>query len=229
MPIKYYSTIYNSRVCRTWHLSNIKRFLYFSNLYLIIRFARERERKKKKITKFTFFDAFAKLRKASWLSVYVSPSVRPSVRPSARYNLAPTGRILITFNIFAFFFRKSVEKIQVSLKSDNNNRHFTWRRSHVCDNISLNYSQNEKYFKINLVEKIRIHILRLLTFSENRAVHEKMSKNLVEPEQTINGNTILRIRVSCWISKVNANAPQCCVIRTLPVLLINWLAARLLQ
>jgi len=34
-------------------------------------------------------------------------------------------------------FRESVEKIQVSLKSDKNNRHFTWRPIHICYQISL--------------------------------------------------------------------------------------------
>ena len=44
-------------------------------------------------------------------------------------------------------FRKSVKKIQVSLKADNNNGYFTWKRSHIYDNISLNFSYNENYFK----------------------------------------------------------------------------------
>jgi hypothetical protein len=38
------------------------------------------------------------------------------------------------------FFRKTVEKIQVYLKSDKNNGHFLWRRFHIYDNISLNSS-----------------------------------------------------------------------------------------
>jgi len=33
-------------------------------------------------------------------------------------------------------FRKSVEKIQVSLKSDKNNRYFTWRPICIFDHIS---------------------------------------------------------------------------------------------
>ena len=32
-------------------------------------------------------------------------------------------------------FRESVEKIQVSLKSDKNNGHFTWRDFHIYDDI----------------------------------------------------------------------------------------------
>jgi hypothetical protein len=32
-----------------------------------------------------------------------------------------------------FFFRKSVEEIQVSFKSDENNGHFTWRQMKIFD------------------------------------------------------------------------------------------------
>jgi len=34
-------------------------------------------------------------------------------------------------------FRKSVEKMEVSLKSDKNNRYFTWRAIYIFDHISL--------------------------------------------------------------------------------------------
>ena len=45
-----------------------------------------------------------------------------SIRPSAWNNSAPTGRIFMKFHSI---FEKSFEKVQVSLKSDNNNRYFT--------------------------------------------------------------------------------------------------------
>jgi hypothetical protein len=34
-------------------------------------------------------------------------------------------------------FQKSAKKIQVSLESDKNKEHFTWKYFHICDNISL--------------------------------------------------------------------------------------------
>jgi hypothetical protein len=37
-------------------------------------------------------------------------------------------------------FQKSDEKIQESLKSDNNDRSFIWKRVHFYDHILLNYS-----------------------------------------------------------------------------------------
>jgi len=37
-------------------------------------------------------------------------------------------------------FLKSVEKIEVLLKSDKNNGYFTWRPVYIYGSISLNYS-----------------------------------------------------------------------------------------
>ena len=51
---------------------------------------------------------------------------------------------------------------------------------------------------MKVVEKIKTHILCSVTFSENRAVYEKMSKNVVEPERR---QTIRRMRVAYWISE----------------------------
>jgi hypothetical protein len=58
------------------------------------------------------------------------PSSCLSVCSSAWSNSAPTQRIFIKFGIWAFF-RISVDKIQVSLKSDKNNGHFTWKPIHI--------------------------------------------------------------------------------------------------
>jgi len=44
-------------------------------------------------------------------------------------------------------FLKSIEKIKVSLKSETNEGHFTWRRMNIYDNISPDSSNNEKYFR----------------------------------------------------------------------------------
>jgi len=47
-------------------------------------------------------------------------------------------------------------------------------------------------FQINIVEIIKTHILSSVTFFENRAVYEKMWKNIVErgrPQTTIFAHT----------------------------------------
>jgi hypothetical protein len=56
---------------------------------------------------------------------------------SAGNDAAPIGRIFMKFYLSIFF--KSVEKIQVSLKSDKNNGYFTWKPMYIYD-ISLKYS-----------------------------------------------------------------------------------------
>jgi len=66
-----------------------------------------------------FLGSFAKLQKAIFLA-----SSCLSVCPSAWNNSAPTERIFIKVDILGFF-RKSVKKIQDSLKWDNNKGQFT--------------------------------------------------------------------------------------------------------
>jgi hypothetical protein len=81
-----------------------------------------------------FLFVFAKLRKAT-LSFAIS--VRLSVR------IEQLGFHWTNFQeiLYLSIFRKSVEKIQVSLKSDKNNGHFTRRRPiYIYDHISLSSS-----------------------------------------------------------------------------------------
>jgi hypothetical protein len=49
--------------------------------------------------------------------------------------------------LYFIIFRKSAEKIQVSLKSDKNKGYFTRKPTNTLDRNSLSYSKNEKYFR----------------------------------------------------------------------------------
>ena len=53
-------------------------------------------------------------------------------------------------------------------------------------------------FQITIVQKIKTQFMISKFFSETRAVYEKMSKDMVEPERP---QTIRRMSVACWISK----------------------------
>jgi hypothetical protein len=67
-------------------------------------------------------------------------SVCLSVCPSVL--MEQLGSHLMGFSVSWYFrfFRKSVKKIKVQWKSDKNNGYFIWRRMHIYDNISLNFS-----------------------------------------------------------------------------------------
>jgi len=80
-------------------------------------------------------------------------------------------------------FRKSGYKIQVSLKSDNNNGSCTWRPVNVSDNILLSCSCNLEIFQNNVVEKITTHILCLMTCFRKLWRYELMWKNLIQPDR----------------------------------------------
>ena len=60
-------------------------------------------------------------------------------------------------------FRKSLEKIQVLLKSDKNNIYLTWRPVYIYDSTLLHSSL--EMFQRKFVYKIKTSILCLITFS----------------------------------------------------------------
>jgi hypothetical protein len=98
-------------------------------------------------------------------------------------------------------FRKSVDKITISLKSDKNNGYFIWRRFHLYDNISIIPPWNEKCFSQKLQRKSKHTFYVQQLFSENRALYEIMSRSVEESEGETNDVTIWRKRFVCWISK----------------------------
>jgi hypothetical protein len=97
---------------------------------------------------FSFLDAFAKLRKSTICFVMsASCLVCPSARPHGTTRL-PLDGFSRNF-LYEFLFRKSVAISQDSLKCVKDNGHFTWRPMNNSDNISLNSSWNEVYYRQN--------------------------------------------------------------------------------
>ena len=86
----------------------------------------------------SFLDAFPKLRRAT---VSFIMSVRPSVCLHGTSRLPLDG---FSLNSVSEYFKKSVQRIPFSLKSEKNNDYFTWRPMLICDCIWLNESYNDK-------------------------------------------------------------------------------------
>ena len=93
-------------------------------------------------------------------------------------------------------FRTSVEKIQVSLNSDKNNRQFTWRAVYICGNISLISSQNKKYFS----EQVATHLCSA-TFTRNSRHFWDNEEEYGRCRRATADNITWRMRVARWISK----------------------------
>jgi hypothetical protein len=78
-------------------------------------------------------------------------------------------------------------------------------------------------FQIKVIEEIKTHILCSVTFfPENRAVYEKIWKNIVEwgkPQMTI-----WRKRIACWIPKATNTHSRYAILITFP--LQQWLHER---
>ena len=134
-----------------------------------------------------FWGAFAKLRKATVSFVI---SVRPSVHLYARNNSAPTSRIFMKFYIWGFVDKLS-RKLEVSLKSDMNRGHFTWRSLYTF----LIISRSVLLIMRNVPDKICRYIQNtyfifnnLFSPPENRTVCERMWERFRRTGQATDGN-----------------------------------------
>jgi len=98
-------------------------------------------------------------------------------------------------------FRKSVEEIQVSLKSDKNKRYFTWRPVDTCDSTRWIFLRMR-----NVAENQNTHfVFSNLFFPENRDVYDIVWKNIVNPNRP--QMTIWHMRIACYIPK-STNTPS---------------------
>jgi hypothetical protein len=95
-------------------------------------------------------------------------------------------------------FRKSAERIKVSLKSDNNNWYFTWRPIYILSYLAQFFQEWEK-FQASVVQKIKTHISCSI-FLGNSAVFEIMWKNIAEPE---------RPQMTIWSIHLRTPFPLC--------------------
>jgi hypothetical protein len=83
----------------------------------------------------TLLDAFSQIREIKLLvssNLFVCPSIRMMQLGSRWTDFHEIWYLNIN--------RKSVDKIQASLKSDKNNGHFTWRPMYIYDSIFMNSS-----------------------------------------------------------------------------------------
>jgi hypothetical protein len=93
---------------------------------------------------------------------------------------------------------------------------------YVFNNISLNYSYNEKCFRKSCRENQNTQFA-LDIFVENSAVYEIMwGKNILEPERL--QMTTWRMRIACWIRKATNTHSEYVIRLAFP--LQQWLHER---
>ena len=140
----------------------------------------------------SFLGAFEKLRKTT-ISFDMSVCLSLCFRPPAWNNSAPTGRILMNFDIW-IFFRKFFEYFQVSLKYDKNCGYITWRPVCVYDKISLNPAWNEKCFRQSYREHQNTYFMfSSFFFFENCVIYNS-------EKWATDDNIIPRMRYARWIT-----------------------------
>ena len=141
-----------------------------------------------------------------------------SIRLSVRIGQLGSHRTDFYEIWYLSIFRKSVEKIQVFVKSDKNNGYFAWRHSTYI-----------------LPRWILLRMRSIFSPWKSCRSWDNVEKKSGRTRQVKEGNIIRRMRLACWITKATnthtltllshgnsgyANAPPCYVICTLHALFV---------
>jgi hypothetical protein len=141
-----------------------------------------------------FLGAFAKLRKAT---ISFVTSVYPSV------SMEQLGSHWKGFhkNWYVSIFWKSVEKMQVSLQSDNNNGtlHADLRTFMIY--FFMEFFLEWENFQTKPVDKIKTHILCSITFFRRSCRLWDNVGKCGRARQATDDNIIRRMRFACWTTK----------------------------
>jgi hypothetical protein len=133
-----------------------------------------------------------------------------------------------------YIFRKTVVKMQASLKSDNNKGYFTWYMQTSVHLYLTHFFLEWEMFQ-TFRENQNKHFVFNNFFPENRTLYEILWKNTVKPDRP--QMTIWHMRTACWVPKNTysqyatlvvfhwnngcTNGPQCYGMRALPVLFLH--------
>jgi len=115
------------------------------------------------------------------LELLLAMSVCPSVHMEQFGSHWKNCHEILYFNIF----RKSVEKIKISSKSDQNNGHFTQRPIRIFRHISLSSSKIKNASDKSCRENQNTHFMfNIFFFFEIRSVYVIKWENIVEPDRS---------------------------------------------
>jgi hypothetical protein len=131
---------------------------------------------------------------------------------------------------YSSIFRKYVEKIQVLLKYDRNNGHFSWRPMHLC--YLADFMLEWEFFQRKFIEKIKMNILfSIFFFRKSCRLWDNVEK-FYRSGQTTDDNIIRLMLFAFWITRATntysehvihilfhnndgyENAHQCYIMRT---------------
>jgi hypothetical protein len=113
-------------------------------------------------------------------------------------------------------FRKSVENIRLSWKSDKNIGYFTWRPMYIFDHISLSYSGMRDVSDKSCRENQNTHCMfsNLFFFFGNLAVYEITRKYIVQRGRP---QMICRMHILCWIPTATNTHSQYVILIAFPL------------
>jgi hypothetical protein len=111
-------------------------------------------------------------------------------------------------------FRKYAKKIQVSIKSDKNNGHFTRRPCTFI--ITCWVLLRMRYISDRVIEKIKTHILCSITAFPKSCRWRDYVEKYFRAIQDTDDYIVWRMRIACWITKAMDTHLCCSVLVPFP-------------
>jgi hypothetical protein len=141
-----------------------------------------------------YYDNFTEYVSAFWIKKYGAfMRIRNTAKSDCQYrhvflpawnNYVPTEQICVKFSeIFKCIFWKSVEKIQVCVKSDKNDRYFIRRPLHIYGSISWIVRRIKNVLDQICRENQNTLYVQFFFFFKNRAICEIMCKIILQPDR----------------------------------------------
>jgi hypothetical protein len=159
-----------------------------------------------------YLGAFAKL---SRMTISFVMSVRLCVRPSFRVDQLGSHWKHIYEIWYLKIFRRSVDKIQISLQSEKNKGHFTWRPTCNFLNTSRSFLLRMRNVSDKSCRENQNTHFEFSNFFFNPAAYEIMWKDIVEwgrPQMTI-----WRTRIAFLVPKTTNTHTVCVILIAFPL------------
>ena len=113
-------------------------------------------------------------------------------------------------------FRKSAQKSQVSLKSEENNGYFTWKHMYIYDNISLNSFRMRNISGKICRENQDTHFMFNNCFPRKSCRCWDSVGKCWKVGQATCDNIIRRMRFACWTSKATNTHSEYAILISFP-------------
>ena len=168
-------------------------FTYLLIPWVLKELRRRRRRRRRVVVTY----CFRRVRKMAKATISFVMFVRLSVHMEQLVSHCTDFHIIWYLSIF----RKTIKKIQVSLKSDTINGYFTWKPIYIFLSYPAQFFLEWEMLRTKVVEEIKTRILCSLTFFLKSCPFLGNVEKYWRAGQATVDSSVWRVGIACWVTK----------------------------